>query len=72
MFVKVNGANYVRDTNSMGLSNIDMAARDEYYTKLRLIQNQKDGLNKVKEEIDELKSDVSEIKTMLAQLLSKQ
>jgi hypothetical protein len=72
MFVKINGANLVRDTNSMGISNIDTAARDEYYTKLKMIQNQKEGLNKVQEEIDELKSDVSEIKSMIAQLLSKQ
>ena len=72
MFVKIQGANLVRDTNSMGISNLDVTARDEYYTKLRLINNQKESLNKVNEEISELRSEMSEIKTLLAKLVSKE
>ena len=70
-FVKVNNADFVRDTNSMGLSSTNTAEKNEYYTKLRMIQNQKEGINRVNEEINSLKNDVSEIKTLLSQLLNK-
>ena len=70
-FVKVNNADFVRDTNSMGLSSTNTAEKNEYYTKLRMIQNQKEGINRVNEEINSLKNDVSEIKTLLSQLINK-
>jgi hypothetical protein len=72
MFVKINGANMVRDTNSMGISNQDSAAKEEYYAKVRMIQNQKEGLNKVNEEINELRCELGDIKGLLMQLLNKQ
>ena len=72
MFVKINGANMVRDTNSMGISNQDMAAKEEYYAKVRMIQNQKEGLNKVNEEINELRCELGDIKGLLMQLLNQQ
>jgi hypothetical protein len=71
-FVKVTGTNFVRDVNSMGLSNTDTVAKDEYYSKVRLIQNQKENLNKVNNEITSLKGDISDIKMLLKQLLDKQ
>jgi septal ring factor EnvC (AmiA/AmiB activator) len=71
-FVKVEGTNFVRDVNSMGLSNTDMAAKDEYYSKVRMIQSQKQNLNKVNEEINSLKNDISDIKMLLKQLIDKQ
>lgn len=70
-FVKIEGAEFVRDTNSMLLSNTNTSEKNEYYTKLRMIQNQKEGLNRVNEEINSLKNDVTEIKTLLSQLLNK-
>jgi arginine repressor len=72
MFVKVTGASLVRDINSMGISNIDTESRNEYYTKLRLINNQKESLNKVNEEISELRNEMGEIKELLAKLVSRQ
>jgi hypothetical protein len=70
MFVKVTGTPFVRDTNSMGLSNTDSAAKDEYYNKVRLIQSQRQQINKVNEELSELKGDMADIKQLLAQLLT--
>lgn len=70
MFVKVSGTPYVRDTHSMGISNTDTAAKEEYYNKVRLIQTQKQQINKVTEELSELKGDMAEIKSLLAKLLS--
>lgn len=70
-FIKVNGSEYVRDTHSMGLSNTNTNEKNEYFAKLRIIQNQKEGINRVNEEINSLKNDVSEIKTLLSQLLNK-
>lgn len=70
-FVKVNNSEFVRDTKSMGLSNTNNSEKNEYYAKLRLIQNQKEGINKVNEEINDLKNDVNEIKSLLSQLLNR-
>lgn len=69
--VKVTGTTLVRDTNSMGLSNVDPKEKQEYYDKVRMINLQKEDLNKVRAEIDEVKSDVSEIKEMLSKILEK-
>lgn len=70
-FVKIEGAEYVRDTNSMGLSNTNISEKNEYYSKLRMIQNQKEELNKVRFEIDEIKNDMCEIKNLMYKLLEK-
>lgn len=70
-FVKVNGTEFVRDTNSMGLSNTNITEKNEYYAKLKILKTQKEGINKVNEEINALKNDVTEIKTLLSQLLNK-
>jgi len=71
-FVKVTGTSFVRDINSMGLSNTDTVAKDEYYSKLRMMKSQKQELNMVKEEIDNVKIEMSEIKQLLQLLISKQ
>ena len=71
-FVKVTGTSFVRDVNSMGLSNTDTTAKDEYYNKLRLLKYQKQELNMVKEEINNVKVEMGEIKQLLQQLISKQ
>ena len=71
-FVKVTGTSFVRDIHSMALSNVDQNEQNEYYARVLMLQNQKEGLNKVNEEISQLKSDMSEIKALLAQLLIKQ
>jgi hypothetical protein len=72
MFVKVTGTNLVRDTNSMGLSNVDQAAKDEYYNKVRMLKTQKEQINMMNEEISNIKNDMSEIKQLLIQLSKKQ
>jgi hypothetical protein len=72
MYVRVNNTNFVRDTDSMGLSNTNVAEKNEYYSKLRLYNAQKEEINKVKSEIDDLKSDMSEIKTLLEKILENQ
>lgn len=61
----------VRDTASMALINTDQHVKNEYYSKVKMIQTQKEEINKVKSEIDSLKYDLGEIKEMMKQLLSK-
>ena len=69
--VKIEGAEFVRETETMFLNSTNTAEKNEYYAKLRMIQNQKEGINRVNEEINALKNDVSEIKTLLSQLINK-
>ena len=70
-YVRVTGTNYLRDTNSMGLVNIDDAEKNEYLSKVALIKTQKEEINKVKSEIDSFKSELSEIKELVIQLLNR-
>ena len=72
MLVKVTGTSFVRDTSSMVLSNTDVAAKEEYYNKVRMINRQKEELNMMKADISDVRSELGDIKMMLQQLLSKQ
>jgi len=72
MFVKVTGTPFVRDTGSMGLSNLDTAAKDEYYNKVRMMTSQKEQINSINDEINGIKSDINEIKQLLIQLSKTQ
>jgi hypothetical protein len=72
MLVKVTGTPYCRDTNSMLLNNTDTSAREEYYNKVRMVQQQKQELNTMKQDIVQVQSDIGEIKQLLQQLISKQ
>jgi len=71
MLVKVNDSPFVRDTNSMAIMNTDEQAKNEYYSKVRLLATQKEEINKVKSEIVDIKDDLKELKSMMLQLLSK-
>jgi len=71
MLVDVKDSKFVRDTNSMALINKDSAARDEYYSKVRMLTNQKQEINNIKSEIASMKTDVNDIKELLKQLIGK-
>jgi hypothetical protein len=72
MLVNIPGTNLMRDTESMALINLDNTEKNEYYSKLKLLQNQKEQINTVKEEINGLKDEIGDIKQLLKQLLDKQ
>lgn len=69
--VKVEGTSFLRDINSMGLSNVNPNERDEYYAKVRMLKNQKEEINKVRDEINDIRYDISEIKNLLSKLIDK-
>lgn len=71
MLVDVKDSKFVRDTNSMALINKDSAARDDYYSKVRMLTNQKQEINNIKSEIASMKTDVNDIKELLKQLIGK-
>jgi hypothetical protein len=70
--VKTENSNFIRDTESMILINTNESERLEYQNKVRILQNQKDEINKVKSEIASIKNDVSEIKQLIINLLGKE
>jgi archaellum component FlaC len=72
MLVQIPGTNLMRDTESMALINMDNSEKNDYYSKLKLIQNQKEQINTIKQEINGVKDDISDIKHLLKQLLDKQ
>ena len=69
--VKVEGTSFVRDTSSMAIMPTDELARSDYKVKAKLVQTQKQEINKVRSEIDSIKQDVTEIKELMLQLLGK-
>jgi archaellum component FlaC len=56
----------------MALINMDNAEKNDYYSKVKLLQNQKEQINTIKQEINGVKDDISDIKQLLKQLLDKQ
>jgi hypothetical protein len=71
MLVKVEGTNLYRDTETMALINRDTREKNDYIMKSRLIKNQKDQINTVKEEIEVIRGEMSEIKQLMIKLLEK-
>ena len=69
--VKIPGTNFVRDTDTMALINKDVAGRDEYILKRKLMETQKQELNNVKSELSEVKEDMKVIKDLLLKLMDK-
>lgn len=55
----------------MALINNNDSEREEYYNKVRILQNQKEEINKVKSEIRSIKDDIGEIKMLMKSLLDK-
>lgn len=72
MLVKVEDTNFVRDTESMVLNNTNDNEREEYFNKVRILQNQKEEINKVKSEMQSIRNDISEIKKLLVDILNKE
>lgn len=72
MLVKIPGTNLMRDTESMALINMDNTEKNDYYSKVKLLQNQKEQINTIKQEINGVKDDISDIKQLLKQLLDKE
>ena len=69
--VKVEESPFVRDTNNRALINQNYGERDEYYSKVRILNNQRSEINKLNNEIGQLKDDLTVIKELLTQLISK-
>ena len=72
MLIKIPGTNLMRDTESMALINMDNTEKNDYYSKVKLLQNQKEQINTIKQEINGVKDDISDIKQLLKQLLDKE
>jgi hypothetical protein len=62
----------VRDTESMALIIQDNRAKEEYYSKLQMVKNQKEQINMVTKEIADIRSDMDELKQLMKQLLDRQ
>ena len=71
MQVKIEGTSFYRDTSSMALINKDVSGLEEYRSKRKFAESQRQEINSIKKEMDSIKSDVFEIKEMMRQLLNK-
>lgn len=71
MQLKVTGTSYVRDTQSNALVNRDTSGLNEYLTRRKFAEAQKQEINNVKKQMESIKEDVQEIKELMRQLLNK-
>ena len=69
--VKVEGTTFLRDINSMGLSNTDTVAKNDYYMKAKMLKTQRDEINTIKGDMASLKGDMDIIKSLLEKLTDK-
>lgn len=68
-FVKVEGTDFIRDTNNMSLINSNINEFEQYKQKRKMMIQTRQELDDLKEEISGVKSDISDIKNLLIQLI---
>lgn len=69
--VGVQGTKFIRDTDNMALMNLDASGLQEYQVKRRIMQSQREEINKVKSDMNDMKTDMKDIKDLLQKLLDK-
>lgn len=70
-YLKVQGTKLVRDPRSGAIINQDKNGLEEYLSKRKVLESQKEEINKVKSEIKSINNDLTEIKSLLLKLLEK-
>jgi len=69
--VHIPGTTLYRDTETMALINKDKNGLDDYLTKRKIMENQRQEINNIKSDISVLKDDMQVIKKMLQILIEK-
>lgn len=72
MLLKVEGGQFVKDTNNKALLTVNPMAIQENEARKKLAQklnSKNDEINILKNKVDELSNDISDIKMMLKQLI---
>ena len=69
--VSINGTKLYRDTETMALINKDVSGLEEYKTKRKYAEVQREQINNVKMEMDSIKNEISDIKKLMVKLLEK-
>jgi hypothetical protein len=69
--VAINGTKLYRDTETMALINKDVSGAQEYQSRRKFAEIQKQQINSVSMEIDSIKNDISDIKKLMVKLLEK-
>lgn len=75
MLVKVEGGQFVKDTNNRALLTVNKSVLQENEARKKLsgkITGQNDEINTLKNRVDSLNQDISEIKMLLTQLVNKE
>lgn len=70
-YVSVSGTKFVRDIQSMGLTNKDVDGLEEYKMKRKLLKTQKEEINNMKSDISAIKDDMTELKQLIHKLIEK-
>jgi len=72
MLTKVkDDSSYVRDMTNRAILNVDSNGLDSYKIKKRAMQQQKDNINNLTNDVNQLKDEIAEIKTLLMRLLDR-
>ena len=75
MLVKVEGGQFVKDTNNRALLTVNKTVLQENEARKKLsgkITGQNDEINTLKSQVDGLSKDLSDIKLLLTQLVNKE
>lgn len=69
--MKVDGLEMVRDMSNMSLINTDKNELESYLAKRKILLEQKNEINSIKEDVSNLQADISTIKNLLIQLTNR-
>lgn len=70
-YMKVDGLEMVRDMSNMSLINTDKNELESYLAKRKILLEQKNEINSIKEDVSNLQADISTIKNLLIQLTNR-
>jgi len=70
-YMKVEGLEMVRDMSNMSLINTDKNELESYIMKRKILLEQKNEINSIKEEVSNIQTDISTIKDLLIQLTNR-
>jgi len=69
--IPITGTKLFRDTENMALINKDVSGLEDYKSKRKFAELQREQINNVKMEMDSIKNDISDIKKLMVKLLEK-
>lgn len=69
--VNIKGTSLVRDLHNMAVLNSNKNELEQYKLRKKILSDQRNEINNIKEEVNQIRTDISDIKEMLSQIIQR-